>query len=256
MGNRYGSVDPFTFIYLTLTGILVGLLGGMFGFGGSSISTPLLRVIFLIPPYFALASPLPMTLLSSAVASHRYYREKLIDWEIVKKMLPAIILGPALGAYATKYVSGKLLMLFTAVFLIYIAIRFITTKRGKKYGTPKFWMVLLGGVFIGFISGMLANGGGIFIVPVLVLLGLEIKKAIGTSIAMVFFIAIPSILVHWYLGHIDWLITLALSMGALPGAYFGAWVTVKINREKLRRAYGVFLLLFAIYFAVFELMHP
>ncbi len=255
IGSRYGCVNPFTFIYLTLTGILVGLLGGMFGFGGSSISTPLLRIIFFIPPYFALASPLPMTLLSSAVASHRYYREKLIDWEIVKKIVLVTIGGALLGSYITKYISGKSLMLLTAIFLVYIAIRFLSTKRKRKVSTPPFWMVLLAGLFIGFISGLLANGGGIFIVPVLVLLGLEIKKAIGTSIAMVFFIAIPSILMHWYLGHIYWLLTLALSVGALPGAYLGAYITVKINRERLRKAYGVFLLLFALYFAVFELMH-
>ena len=240
-------------ILLLLTGIIVGLLGGMFGFGGSSISTPILRVFLLIPPYYALASPLPMTLLSSAIATKRYYGADLIDWEVVKSMILFLLVGSFLGAYATKYVDGKTLMLLTAIFLVYVAIRFILSMERKRREISRLG-VIISGFIIGFVSGMLANGGGILIVPILTILGLEIKRAIGTSIALVFFVAIPSILVHWYLGHIDWLITLALSAGALPGAYLGAWITVKIDRRKLRRMYGIFLLLFAIYFAIFELL--
>jgi uncharacterized membrane protein YfcA len=241
-------------IPLVIVGLFVGLMGGMFGFGGSSISTPLLRVFFSIPPYYALASPLPMTLLSSAIATKRYYQEGFIEWDTVKKMLFVIIPGSFIGAYSTKYIDGRMLMLLTAIFLIYVAVRFIFTLDVGKMVETRRGIILFAGFLIGFLSGMLANGGGILIVPILMFLGLNIKRAIGTSMALVFFVAIPSFLVHWYLGHIDWLITLALSAGALPGAYLGAWITVKIDRRKLRRMYGIFLLLFAIYFAIFELL--
>lgn len=239
-------------IYLVVAGIFIGLLGGMFGFGGSSISTPILRVFFLIPPYFALASPLPMTLVSSSIALKRYQEEKLVDWKIVEKMLLVVLPGSFIGAYATKYISGKALMLLTAVFLVYISVRLMFSEKKRKM-EKRTWIILLAGFVIGLLSGMLANGGGILMVPILLLLGMSIKRAIGTSVAMVLFAAIPSILVHWYLGHIDWLITLGLTIGAIPGAYLGAWITVNVDKKKLRRIYGIFLLLFSIYFAIFEL---
>ncbi len=239
-------------IYLVVAGIFIGLLGGMFGFGGSSISTPILRVFFLIPPYFALASPLPMTLVSSSIALKRYQEEKLVDWKIVEKMLLVVLPGSFIGAYATKYISGKALMLLTAVFLVYISVRLMFSEKKRKM-EKRTWIILLAGFVIGLLSGMLANGGGILMVPILLLLGMSIKRAIGTSVAMVLFAAIPSILVHWYLGHIDWLITLGLTIGAIPGAYLGAWITVNADKKKLRRIYGIFLLLFSIYFAIFEL---
>ncbi len=241
------------FILLIFAGVFVGVLGGMFGFGGSSLSTPVLRVFFSIPPYFALASPLPMTLISSSIATYRYQKEKLVDWDTAKKMLIVLIPGSFIGAYLTKYISGHMLMLLTAIFLLYVAIRFIVPSKQKRKEVDNKWAILAAGFAIGFLSGLLANGGGIFVVPVLVLLGMRIKKAIGTSIAMVFFTAIPSILVHWYLGHIDWLITLALTIGAIPGAYLGSWITIKIDKEKLQKIYGGFLLAFAVYFAITEL---
>ncbi len=242
------------FLWLVLAGVFVGLLGGMFGFGGSSISTPILRVAFYIPPYLSLASPLPMTLVSSSIALKKYQGENLVDWKIVEKMLVVIIPTSFAGAYLTKYLSGKILMLLTAAFLVYIAIRLMLSRNKRRRVEHRLWVILLAGAFIGFLSGMLANGGGILMVPILLLLGMNIKKAIGTSVAMVLFAAIPSILVHWYLGHIDWLITLALTLGAIPGAYLGAWITVRADKDRLRKIYGIFLLLFSVYFALFEIL--
>lgn len=241
-------------ICIVLTGVFVGVLGGLLGFGGSSISTPLLRMIFRIPPYYALASPLPMTLVSASISSMKYHSEGLIDWDVVWRMLPLIIPGSFLGAYATKYIDGRVLMLLTALFLIYVALRFLGSHGGFRIKNVAPWKLWVAGFFTGLLSGMLANGGGILIVPILVLLGLGVKRAIGTSVALVLFSAIPSILVHWYLGHIDWLLTLYLTLGAIPGAYLGAHITVGMRRDKLKRMYGIFLFLFSLYFAIFEIL--
>ena len=239
---------------IILTGFLIGILSGMFGFGGSSISTPLLRILFLIPPYYALASPLPMTLLSAILASARYHRENLVDWEIVIKILIPMVPGSIIGAYLTKYISGKSLMLFTAIFLLYIALRFILSERERQEETKRKWLLYLLGFFVGFLSGLLANGGGIFIVPLLSLMGVRLKKAIASSLVIVILGVLPSVIVHAYLGHIDWPLTLFLSLGAIPAAYLGAHITLRISQKKLRVLYGSFLLIFSLYFALFELL--
>jgi len=242
-------------IYIILAGFIIGLLSGMFGFGGSSISTPLLRIFFLIPPYYALASPLPMTVLSSSVASARYYKENLIEWKVVWNLLLFIVPGSVLGAYLTKYISGKVLMLLTAIFLLYISLRFILRRDIRLIRKmEKRYLIIPAGFFIGFISGLLANGGGIFVVPVLFLLGMNLKKAIASSLVVVLLGVIPSIIVHAYLGHINWLLTLFLTIGAIPFSYVGASLTVKMDRAKLQFLYGLFLFLFSIYFAIFEII--
>ena len=71
--------------------------------------------------------------------------------------------------------------------------------------------------------------------------------------AVVLIAVIPSIIVHTLLGHIDYMLTLALSIGVFPGSFLGSRITVKINRELLERIYGSFLLIFAIYFLFFEI---
>ncbi|AGB04664.1 putative permease [Aciduliprofundum sp. MAR08-339] len=240
---------------ILLTGLLIGLLSGMFGFGGSSISTPLLRVLFLIPPYYALASPLPMTVFSSSVATYRYWREGLVDWRIVFKLLVFMIPGSIIGAFLTKYIPGKYLMLLTALFLIYISLRFIFKREKRSRRVESRVLIYFLGFIIGLLSGLLANGGGILIVPILYILGVDLKRAIGSSVALVLLGVIPAVVVHAYLGHIDWMITLFLSLGAIPASYIGASLTLRFSRARLKVLYGLFLLLVSIYFGIFELVH-
>ncbi len=242
-------------IYMVLLGALIGILSGMFGFGGSSISTPFLRVLFSVPPLIALGSPLPMTLISSGIATWKYQRVDMIDWSKVKVLLLTMIPGSLIGAYLTKYIDGKTLMLLTAFFLMYVSLRFIFKKSDGKKTIREAWIFYVAGFFIGLLSGLLANGGGILVVPVLVLLGMDIKKAVGTSLAVVLLGVLPAVLVHWYLGHIDWLITLLLTLGVIPCSYLGAKLAITLHAKKLQRYYGAFLILFSTYFLIYELMN-
>ena len=245
-------MDAITAIFMLLLGVLIGFLSGLFGFGGSSISTPFLRILFAVPPLLALGSPLPMTLVSSSIGVWKYEKAKLIDWKTVWLLLITMIPGSILGAYLTAFISGKLLMLLTAVFLLYVAIRFIWKKRTKEMKRSKI-IVLSAGFLIGLLSGLLANGGGILVVPVLVLLGMDMKKAVGTSLAIVLLGVLPAVLIHWYLGHIDWLITLLLTIGVIPASYLGAKTAIRTNSKKLEFYYGIFLFVFAVYFLAFEI---
>jgi len=65
--------------YLFFIGVLVGLLGGLFGKGGSAVATPLLQLAG-VPAFFAIASPLPATIPRTLVASLAYLKEGMYDW--------------------------------------------------------------------------------------------------------------------------------------------------------------------------------
>ena len=240
--------------HIIVLGFVIGMLSGMFGFGGSSISTPMLRIFLSVSPYYALASPLPISMVSSCIALIRYYKENLIDWSITKEVLLFLIPGSIAGAYITRFIGGEYLMLLTGVFLIYISLRLLFKKEQKilsKIGLAKLRLIWF---FVGFVSGMLANAGGILISPLLVFLGVKIKRAIATSLSIALVGSIPVIVVHGSLNHIDWMLTLLLSLGVIPASYIGASITVRMDRRKLKTLYGLFLLLFSVYFIVFELI--
>ncbi len=245
-------MDIVYLLSLVILGVFIGLLSGMFGFGGSSISTPLLRIFLNVPPYLALGSPLPMTLFSSSIATYNYNKNGEVDWQTTLKLLVTIIPGSIIGAYLTAYIPGKTLMILTAIFLLYISIRFVIGSSEKREVKGKIW-IYVSGFVIGLLSGLLANGGGILVTPVLVLLGMAMKRAIGTSLALVLLGTIPSILIHWYLGHIDWIITAFLIIGAFPGSYIGARITISIDSKKVKKGYGIFLMAFSAFFLIFEL---
>ena len=112
------------YLKAVILGGLTGFISAFFGIGGSSIDTPLLRTFFNLPPYIALGTPLPLTLLTAIIASLAYKREHLINFRIALYSLVGGVPGIVAGAYLTAVLSGKFLMIFTAVILFFIGNRF------------------------------------------------------------------------------------------------------------------------------------
>src|SRR5207302_6674152 len=91
------------------------------------------------------------------------------------------------------------------------------------------------GLVAGFASGLLGVGGGIVMVPVMSgILGMPLKRALGTSLAIIAFMVIPGTAVHAALGHINWTIFLWLSIGVIPGAAIGSRWTIRARERTLR----------------------
>lgn len=242
-----------------LSGVIIGILSGFFGLGGSSIATPILRTFADVKPLFALATPLLTVIPSSISASLVYYKKRLINFKIAKLSIISGLPFVIFGAYITKFFSGKFLMIATAIFVFVVGFTFMFRRKmlmDKSYQeieSVKLWAIMLLSL-IGFFSGFLANGGGIMLVPLYVwAFKMNIKTAFGTSLFVVSFFAIPGALTHFILGHIDLKLFLILSLTAIPFANLSARVAVKLKNDLLESAYGVFLTLFAFYFFIREI---
>jgi uncharacterized membrane protein YfcA len=99
---------------------------------------------------------------------------------------------------------------------------------------------------VGLLTGLLANGGGFLLVPVFILLlGLSTAAAAGTSLVVAAALSVPTLLVHWSLGHIDWRIALLFGLGSVPGTQVGLWLGRRLDGVVARRAFGVLLVVFA-----------
>lgn len=112
------------------------------------------------------------------------------------------------------------------------------------------WPFLLLGFVAGILSGMFGIGGGLVIVPVLVLLfGVPIKTATGTSLfALLWPVGLLGVAAYWRGGQINPWYGAWIAVGLFFGAYFGARITLAISPLAMKRAYAIFLLVIGAYF--------
>jgi uncharacterized membrane protein YfcA len=249
------------FFKAAIIGCLTGFISAFFGIGGSSIDTPLLKLFLDLPPYVALGTPLPLTLLTATVASLAYKREHLVNFRIALYSLIGGVPGMVVGSFITTYLSGKFLMLFTAVILLFMGIDFFYNnviekllRRENISSSPPANFIISVAIVIGLLSGILANGGGLFFVPTyVVLFRMKMKEAIATSLLTVAVMSVPGMLIHYYLGHINLGITAAIGIGVAPMAYIGAKMDIKTQSKTIKLLFGTLLITFSIYFLISQL---
>ena len=100
------------------------------------------------------------------------------------------------------------------------------------------------GLVSGVTSGLFGVGGGIVMVPAMMyFMNMDIKLAVGTSLAVIIPTAMMGSFKHFQLGNVDWRIALSLAPMAIVGSYAGAWLTKEIASANLKRAFGGFLVL-------------
>lgn len=267
----------------TIVGFASGVLSGMFGVGGAVLTTPGIRVLGATP-IEAVGSTVPAILPGSISGAIRYAREGLVDWRIGLACGGAGVVFASAGAEVADRVNGRLLMVLTASLLLWSGVNTIrSAQRSARSdasqpadradepgpstevdptpaavvampGSP-LWQLLVIGAGAGFLAGLLGVGGGVVMVPLFVaVLGLPIKRAVGTSLVAVAMAAAASLLTHWARGNIDWAFALPLMVGVVPGARLGSKVAIAASDRTIRLAFGVFLVVLAIAYGGSELV--
>ncbi len=229
----------------------MGFLGGAFGKGGSAVATPLLALVG-VPPFIAVAAPLPATIPATSIASYAYWREKLMDRRVVMWSVAIGIPATVLGALASAWVSGDVLVKITEVILAVLGVRLLIRPKptGADPAPPAEAatapLAAVAGV-TGLAGGLLANSGGFLLAPLYIaVLKIPIKKAFACSLAVSAVIAVPGTIVHFALGHIDWAIVAVFGLTSIPLSYLGARVAIRANSTHLERAYGAGLAILAV----------
>lgn len=100
------------------------------------------------------------------------------------------------------------------------------------------------GLVSGVASGLFGVGGGIVMVPAMTFfMAMDIKRAVGTSLAVIIPTALMGSFKHYQQGNLDWRVALSLVPMAIVGGYAGAWLTTQVSSANLKRAFGGFLVL-------------
>ncbi len=107
--------------------------------------------------------------------------------------------------------------------------------------------IALVGLFAGVMGGLLGVGGGIVIVPLLILfLKMDPRLAIGTSLGAIVPGAIMAAYRHHALGNVNWRVVGMLTLGSIAGAFIGASLTAHVSSDRLRQIFAVFLIVTAV----------
>jgi uncharacterized membrane protein YfcA len=235
---------------IVVIGAGVGFLGGVFGKGGAAVATPLLAA-FGVPPFIAVAAPLPATMPSTAVASWAYWRHRLIDWGVVLWSVGVGVPATLVGAMLSGLVDGHLLVVATDLVVAALGLRFVLTRHpvlivDDDAVLPR-WRMVAVAVATGLAAGLLANSGGFLLAPLYVaVLRLPVKQAFACSLAVSGVLAVPGTMVHAALGHIDWRVVLVFGAASVPLSYVGARVAIRADAVRLERIYGAVLLVLGV----------
>ena len=239
-------------------GLLAGILSGLFGVGGGTVMTPGLTALSGLAPIVAVATPLPVILPTAAVGAYTYRHADEVDLRAAAWISIPGAVGAAVGAAATEVVNARLLLLITSALIAWQAAGILRGRSRSEASVqreiPVATLVVVG-IGAGLLSGLLGIGGGLIIVPSLAgMLGMPLKRALGTSLVAVVVLVIPGTIVHAALGHIDWTAALLLALGAIPGARIGATIALGTQERRLRLMVGTFLALVAVLYGVQQIL--
>jgi uncharacterized membrane protein YfcA len=241
-----------------LAGLLIGLLMGFFGVGGSSIATPVLSLLG-VPPIIAVASPLPATIPAALLAAIPYIRSREVRPRAAMWSLLGGIPATIAGALLSRVVGGRPLLLLSGVVLVVIGVRLISPidDLAREVGTRRRMnrpLLVTAAAGVGLLTGLLANGGGFLLVPLyLLVFGLHMRQAVGTSLVVVAVLSLPTLATHWALGHVNWTIAVELGAGQVAGAFFGGRLAQRVEGHVVGRAFGWFLIAFGFLFTAYRI---
>ena len=251
---------------MAIIAIPVGFVAGLFGIGGGLITVPFLYYIFgklgidqAYLMHLAVGTSFAIIIPTSTVSVLTHHKFKAVDFDIVKSYGIFVVLGVIVGTIFAASLKTKSLVLFFSIVILFLGIYLLLLKEKEKniIIKIKLHLKIILGFIVGFISAPMGIGGAVMNVPILKFFGYSINKAIGSAAAVGFLIAL--------FGAIGFLISgsylktnLPLSIGFLniPAflifipittfmARIGAKTVHKIDKNKISKFFGIFLLLIA-----------
>lgn len=238
--------------------LLVGLSLGLLGSGGSILTVPVLIYLAGEPEKTAIAESLGIVGAIAFAGFIPYAWKKQVHWRsVILFGLPGMV-GTYGGAIIAGYVSGTFqLILFACVMLVAALMMFYDKSdltANKLHNVPHaWWKIALEGLVVGTLTGLVGVGGGFLIVPALVLLGgLPMSLAIGTSLAI---IALKSFSGFYkyieVLGTLnlsmDWNLIMIFSLIGAVGSFAGKTIGSKISNNRLKKGFACFLVIMGAY---------
>ncbi len=249
------DVNLFYLIVLLITGAGIGFASGLLGVGGGFIMVPVqywLLTSMGIDPTIAirvsLGTSLAVILPTAISGAIGHYRKNAVLVKPTIFLALTGVIGGILGGTIATHISGDILKAIFGVAALIVAFRMLTIKYPDIHEKPRDRTIyyIIGGIFIGMMSGLLGVGGGFIIVPFMVIaMRYDIHKAIGTSTAVIVFTSIGGIISYIFngigvqalpqysIGYVNLLQFIILAGASIPMAQIGVKAAHKLPSRKL-----------------------
>jgi uncharacterized membrane protein YfcA len=237
-------------LILVVLAVLIGITLGLMGGGGSILTVPVLTVIAGLPTRDAIATSLFVVGVTSIAAVVTHARAGRVCWRTGLGFGAAAMIGGFAGGRLSGLLPAPMLLIGFAAMMLATAIAMLRGRRampsGEVAGELPWARVLVHGAVVGAVAGTVGAGGGFLVVPALVLLGgLPMRPAIGTSLLVIAMQSFAALAGH--LGHatIDWRLASTIALAAVAGSLIGGRYAGRVAPETLRRGFGWFVLAMA-----------
>lgn len=250
------------FALLGIGGALaIGVALGLLGSGGSVITVPVLVYLFGQTEKLAIAGSLGVVGIIALSGALLHARAGTIVPRVALIFAPAGMAGSWLGALASSHVSGTVQLRVFAVAMLVAAAPMIfpsllptadatTARHGESHRTP---VLVTAGLAVGLLTGFVGVGGGFLIVPALVMvIGLEMHRAVGTSLAVITLTAFAGFATHWHMlaaanEALDYRTLASVAAIGIAGSILGQRFGGRLPAALLRRVFGVMLVALALF---------
>lgn len=252
-------------ILFLVLGSFAGLLAGLLGVGGGLVIVPMINYTFALQGitgehthHMALGTSLATIMFTSISSFMAHHRNKAVIWRIVKHITPGILIGTFLGSKVASHMPTGLLKGFFVIFLLYVGTQMLMNIKPKaSREIPGLAGNTAAGGVIGIVSSFVGIGGGSLSVPYMAWCNVPIHKAIGTSAAIGFPIAVAGAagyivnglgvegLPGPHLGFIYLPALLGIAMASVCTAPLGARLSHRLPVDKLKKSFACLLFVMA-----------
>ena len=220
-----------------------------FGGGGSILTVPALVYLVGQPPQIAVTTSLAIVGTNSAVGAIFHSKQGTLNWNV------ALLFGGAgmgmayLSAGLSDALSQTTLLITFAILMLIIGLLmlFRNVPQNRHDIEIRWSVVLASGIGVGLLTGFLGVGGGFLIVPALVmLLGLPIQQAVGTSLVIIAMNSIAGFIGHLGSDELNIQLTLIVAGAGVGGTFLGAKLGKHLQGNQLRQLFAIFVLMLAV----------
>lgn len=254
------------FLLCLLLGAVAGVLAGLFGLGGGLVIVPVLSWLYTAQGFdeqlimiMAIATSLATITVTSVSSLYAHHQLGSIIWKTVFQLAPGVFAGAILGSLVADYLTGQVLRILLALFLLCVGFQMALQLKPKvKNLIPTPGIVFGAGGLIGMISAILGIGGGTMTVPFLSGCNYPMRNAVGISSACGFPIAIAgtasyavlgydnTLLPQWSVGYIYLPAFFGIVLSSVLVAPLGAKLAHNLPTEILKRYFAMLLFVVAV----------
>jgi uncharacterized membrane protein YfcA len=240
-----------------VSGFGVGLLVGMTGVGGGSLMTPLLTLLFGVPPSVAVGTDLAFASITKTAGTFTHRLRGTVRWDIVRHLcigaLPAAVaatlalkhfgaLNAEIGQLIRYSIAGTVLLTVTALLFRKQMMAWVTARPSRQLqGRALTFATISAGLVLGTLVTISSIGAGAIGATILVMLYPKLSPAevAGTDIAYAVPLTAIAAFGHWWLGSIDWTLLMTLLVGSVPGIVLGSLAARAVPERFLRALLAV-----------------